>query len=68
MPVIAIVAEALRDGLATEVAMIVTEPPEGEAGGAVYALGSPLAVCVGLKVPHEPAGMQVHFTPPGTES
>jgi hypothetical protein len=60
--------ESLRDGLATDVAMIVTEPPEGAAGGAVYALGKSLAVCVGLKVPHDPAGMQVHFTPPGAAS
>jgi len=34
------VTEALRDESATEVAIIVTEPPEGAAGGAVYTLGS----------------------------
>ena len=48
--------------------MIVTEPPEGAAGGAVNALGIPLGVCVGLKLPHDPAGMQLQFTPPVAES
>jgi hypothetical protein len=38
---------------ATEVAVIVTVPPEGDVVGAVYAVDTVLCVCVGLKDPHE---------------
>jgi hypothetical protein len=43
-----------------EVAVMVTEP---EAEGAVKTVVAPLAVWVGLKVPHEPAGAQLQSTP-----
>jgi hypothetical protein len=48
----------------TEVAVIVTIPPVGIAGGAVYTVAAPLAVVVGLNDPHEPLGAQLHVTPP----
>lgn len=47
-----------------EVAVIVTFPPLGEVDGAVYVVVAPLAVCVGLNVPQEPAGAQLQSTPP----
>jgi hypothetical protein len=49
---------------ATEVAVIVTAPLlPGTEFGAVYVVATPLAVCVGLKEPQEPAGAQLQFTP-----
>jgi hypothetical protein len=47
--------------LLVDVAVIVTEPP---AAGAVNVVVAPLAVCVALKDPQFPAGVQDQSTPP----
>ena len=47
----------------TDVAVRVTVPPDGTVLGAVYVVGLPLGVEVGLNVPHVPIGVQVQFTP-----
>ena len=47
----------------TEVATIMTLPPLGTAPGATYIVLAPLAVEVGVNVPHAPVGVQVQFTP-----
>jgi hypothetical protein len=48
-----------------EVAVIITEPPDGMAGGAVNMLVAPLSVLLGLKEddPHATAGVQPQITP-----
>ncbi|HEX4643628.1 MAG TPA: hypothetical protein VH161_09170 [Candidatus Acidoferrales bacterium] len=61
---IATVAVAVTEWLLVEVAVIVTLPPLGAVDGAVYMVAAPLAVCAGLKVPHDPAGAQLQSTPP----
>jgi hypothetical protein len=53
---------------ATEVAVMVTVPPDGAVIGAVYVVAAPLAVDVGLKLPQVPAGVQLHVTPLAAES
>jgi hypothetical protein len=60
--------EELTEGFVTDVAIIVTDPPVGAVVGAVYTLSAPLAVCAGLNDPHDPAGVQLHVTPPILES
>ena len=52
----------------TEVAVMVTLPPDGAVIGAVYVVAAPLAVDVGLKLPQVPAGVQLHVTPLAAES
>jgi len=59
---------ALLDESVTEVATIVTLPPAGTIAGAVYVVMLPLAVEIGLKVPHADAGVQLQFTPPAAVS
>jgi hypothetical protein len=56
----------LTELFVTEVAVIVTEPPDGMAGGAVNTLVAPLAVLLGLKEadPHATEGVQDQITPP----
>jgi hypothetical protein len=49
---IVVVASAVTECCAVEVAITVTKPlPEGMLGGAVKTVGEPLFVCVGLKEP-----------------
>jgi hypothetical protein len=50
-------------GSVTDVAVRVTVPPAGTAAGAVYVVAVVLAVEVGLKDPHELAGLQLQVTP-----
>ena len=57
---IVIVAVAACAGAAVGAALIVTVPA---VVGAVYVVDAPLAVCVGLKLPHAPAGVQLQSTP-----
>jgi hypothetical protein len=59
------VAEADFVGSVTEVAVTVTVLGVGIAVGAVYVVGAPLAVPVGLKEPHgEVPQVTVQLTPP----
>jgi hypothetical protein len=46
---------ALIAGLVVDVALIVTVPPVGMTLGGVYTVATPLAVCVGLRLPQAPA-------------
>jgi hypothetical protein len=56
-------------GSVTDVAVTTTEPPVGTLAGAVYVVATPLAVCAGLKVPHElDPQATVHCTPPFAKS
>jgi hypothetical protein len=63
-----IVAETDLVGLVTEVAVTVTLPPVGTVGGAWYVVGTLLAMGFGVKVPQAPAGTQLNFAPPFSES
>jgi hypothetical protein len=60
-------AVAVMSGLATDVAIIVTWPPGGMAGGAVNTLVAPLGVEAGSKftvtAPHAVTGVHVQRTP-----
>jgi hypothetical protein len=68
--VISIVHCAVTEVFAVEVAVIVTLPSLGTEAGAVKIVAVPLVVCVGLKEPHAPAGIQftVQSTPALEES
>jgi hypothetical protein len=48
---------------ATEIAVIVTLPPDGTVVGAVYVVVPPLVVDGGLNDPHASEGAQLQFTP-----
>jgi len=48
-----IVADAVAVPSVTELATTLTVPPVGTFAGAVYVVAAPLAVDVGLKLPHE---------------
>jgi hypothetical protein len=48
------VCVSVADWSAVDVAVIVTVPPVGIAGGAVYDVAAPLAVCAGEKLPQLP--------------
>jgi hypothetical protein len=61
--VIFAVAVALVVPSFAEVAVIVTVPPAGTVEGAVYVVVRPLTVCVELKLPQLPTGLQLQFTP-----
>jgi hypothetical protein len=47
----------------TEAAVMTTCPPDGTVPGATYVVLAPLAVEVGVNVPHAPAGVQLQLTP-----
>ena len=65
----ATVPEAIFVMSEVEVAVIVTEPPLGTVGGALYVVLTPLAVCVGAKKPQSvPAQVAVQSTPKFEES
>src|SRR5215469_16038030 len=68
VPEIRTAALALLDESVTEVAMMVTLPPVGTVGGAVYVVMLPLGVEAGLKAPQAVAGVQLQLTPPAAES
>jgi hypothetical protein len=56
------VALADFEGSETEVAVMVTDPPEGTVAGAVYSVGTLLAVTAGLNVPQIFAGPHIQLT------
>ena len=58
-------AETVVDGLAVQIAVMVTLPA---AAGAVKVVAAPLAVCAGLKLPQLPVGEQLQSTPSFEES
>jgi glycine cleavage system regulatory protein len=52
----------------TEVATMVTVPPDGTVAGAVYVVMTVLSVRGGLKLPQADVGVQLQFTPALAES
>lgn len=69
VPVIRMEDDALFVVSVTDVAVRVTLPPEGTAGGAVYIVVAVLpGEVLGLNEPHDPAGVQLQFTPAPAES